>query len=186
MRYLWMISLLVVSAYSYEARVFGQFGVVNTIENTKVESSSPASKYVPSTASVTNTSLNTDLLLKFGYEQNIIDHHIIQAYYTTYLTNQLLGVNYIYELAVRKGFLGFYGGIDLGVMPEGSIADEATFDGHFNIGTRYRMKSAFIDLGLNTSFAKVKNKSGITYLPSTTTKTFPFGFMLSVGIMFDL
>lgn len=190
MRYLLTLCLLVASAYCYEARVFGQFGVVNTIQNTKVESSSPskyASAYAPSSADATSTSLNTSLLFKVGYEQNIINHHIIQAYYATHMTNQLLGVNYIYELPSRSGFWGFYGGIDLGAIPEGSLAKETTFDGHLNIGARYRVKSAFIDLGLNTSFAKIKNTSVSSYLPSiTTTTTFPFGFMLSVGLMLGL
>lgn len=192
MRYLLTICLLVASAYSYEARVFGQFGVVNTIQNTKVESPAPskyASAYAPSSASATSTSLNTTLLFKVGYEQNIINHHIIQAYYATHLTNQLLGVNYVYELPSRNGFWGFYGGIDLGAIPEGSLAKETTFDGHLNIGARYRVKSAFIDLGLNTSFAKIKDTSASGfYSPSspTTTTTFPFGFMLSVGLMLGL
>lgn len=192
MRYLLTICLLVASAYSYEARVFGQFGVVNTIQNTKVESPAPskyASAYAPSSADTTSTSLNTSLLFKVGYEQNIINHHIIQAYYATHLTNQLLGVNYVYELPSRGGFWGFYGGIDLGAIPEGSLAKETTFDGHLNIGTRYRVKSAFIDFGLNTSFAKIKDTSASGfYSPSspTTTTTFPFGFMLSVGLMLGL
>lgn len=192
MRYLLTICLLVASAYCYEARVFGQFGVVNTIQNTKVESPAPSkytSAYAPSSASATSISLNTTLLFKVGYEQNIINHHIIQAYYATRLTNQLLGVNYVYELPSRGGFWGFYGGIDLGAIPAGSLAKETTFDGHLNIGTRYRVKSAFIDLGLNTSFAKIKDTSASGfYSPSspTTTTTFPFGFMLSVGLMLGL
>lgn len=189
MRYLLTICLLVASAYSYEARVFGQFGVVNTIQNAKVESPAPskyASAYAPSSASATSASLNTTLLFKVGYEQNIINHHIIQAYYATHLTNQLLGVNYVYELPSRGGFWGFYGGIDLGAIPEGStLPKETTFDGHLNIGTRYRVKSAFIDLGLNTSFAKIKDTS-VGFPSITTTTTFPFGFMLSVGLMLDL
>lgn len=189
MRHLLTICLLAACAYSYEARIFGQFGVTNTLQNTKVKSTTAPSKYAPPSATDTSTELNTSLLFKFGYEQNITKHHIIQAYYATHITNQLLGVNYIYELPLRSGFLGFYGGIDLGAIPKGTLANETTFDGHVNVGARYRVKSAFIDLGLNTSFAQIKNKSAFSfYSPSssTTNITFPFGFMLSVGLMFDL
>lgn len=119
----------------------------------------------------------------------IIDHHIVQAYYATYLGSQLLGVNYVYELPLRTGFLGAYGGIDLGAIPKGATSfvssTESVFNGHLNIGARYRVKSAFVDLGINTSFANIKSTTGI-YSTTTTTTTFPFGFMLSVGLMLDL
>lgn len=150
MKHLILACLLFGSAYSYEARLFGQFGIEN----------SPIPPYP-------KKYFSPDLAFKFGYEQNIINHHIIQAYYATNLTylNQLLGVNYIYELPLSSGFLGFYGGFDLGVIAPRSrdSLSYATFDGHLNIGTRYRVKSAFVDLGLYT-----------------------LGFRFSVGIMFNL
>lgn len=182
MKHLILACLLFGSAYSYEARLFGQFGIANTLINTKI-------KTIPGFESaydlnLSETSLTRRIMFKFGYEQNIIDHHILQVYYPISLSDaQFLGLNYVYEFPLRYGFLGFYGGFDLGVITSGLIADENTFGSHLNIGTRYRMKDAFIELGLNTAFIKTKKRNSSL---TTRTETYPFGFMFSVGIMFNL
>lgn len=146
MKHLILACLLFGSAYSYEARLFGQFGIANSL----CSNISYYKKY-----------FSSDLGLKIGYEQNIINHHILQAHYATFFTSHFLGLNYIYELPLRYGFLGFYGGFDLGA---GTIYRTiGPFLWNLNIGTRYRMKDAFIELGL-----------------------YPVGFMFSIGVAFNL
>lgn len=183
MKHLILACLLFGSAHSYEARLFGQFGISNTLINTKIETI-PEFESVISGRNLSETSLKQNIVFKIGYEQNIIDHHILQVYYPLSLSDaQFLGFNYIYEIPLRYGFLGFYGGFDLGVIVSGIIVDENTFASHLNIGTRYRMNAAFIELGLNTAFIKAKRQNSSF---TTSTETYPFSFMFSMGIMFNL
>lgn len=189
MKHLILACLFFGSAYSYEARLFGQFGIANTLINTKTKTI-PGFEWL-GLYDYSKIRLKQNAIFKFGYEQNITDHHILQVYYPITISYVLgpnpadpfLGLNYIYEFPLRYGFLGFYGGFDLGVISPGDIVDENTFGSHLNIGTRYRIKAAFIELGLNTAFIKAKRQNSST---RTRTETYPFSFMFSMGIMFNL
>lgn len=155
MKHLILACLLFGSAYSYEARLFGQFGISKSFLSNFYD-------------------IRDGFKFKFGYEQNITDRHIFQAHYVTFFKthsrygSQFLGLNYIYELPLQYGFLGFYGGFDLGVATvypfyPGFDRRAFGFDADLNIGTRYRTKNAFVEFELN-----------------------PISIVASIGIMFNL